>query len=151
MSRLRRMGTVGTFAALALVGTGSAFAATPQQIYRDIGDNGKLDRQYSAADLDRAFDLLSVVGTDPRPADGPKLNQIMPARAAPPRATKRSDRRVPRSDRRVPFSALDAALFGAGCVPLLLIVAGFGSATARLKRSRPVSRGRGRNRRSRAA
>ena len=39
----------------ALLLAASAGAATPQQIYRDLADNNRLDRQYSRADIERAL------------------------------------------------------------------------------------------------
>ena len=50
----RRCVVWGVVACSALVLAGSALAATPQQIYRDYADNGRLDHQYSQADLQRA-------------------------------------------------------------------------------------------------
>jgi hypothetical protein len=39
-----------------------AFGATPAQIYKDYADNGRLDRSYSKADLQRAVHDASVQG-----------------------------------------------------------------------------------------
>jgi opacity protein-like surface antigen len=39
----------------ALILSPAALAATPTQIYRDYADNGRLDGQYSQADLNRAL------------------------------------------------------------------------------------------------
>jgi hypothetical protein len=84
---------VGT---LALACAGPALAVSPQQIYRDLADNGRLDGRYSRADITRAFNLDPVIRTDaPRPAK--------------------------RSGRKIPFSGLDLALFTVGGGPLLLI------------------------------
>lgn len=119
MSGFRRLAAVGAAAALALVGTGSAFAATPQKLYRDLVDNGRLDGRYTRAEIDRAFNLPPKVGTDREPAMPRKPIAVPSASEAAqsPRATRQSDRRVP-------FSALDAALLFAGGGPLLLIGAG---------------------------
>jgi hypothetical protein len=117
MSAYRRLAAVGAIAALSIVGAGSAFAATPQQIYRDLADNGRLDGVYTRADIERALNLPPVVGTDafqpaPRKPIAESAEEAGSAHAAE------------RSDRRVPFSALDAALLVAGGGPLLLIGAG---------------------------
>ena len=117
MSAYRRLAAVGAIAALSIVGAGSAFAATPQQIYRDLADNGRLDGVYTRADIERALNLPPVVGTDafqpaPRKPIAESVEEAGSVRAAE------------RSDRRVPFSALDAALLVAGGGPLLLIGAG---------------------------
>jgi hypothetical protein len=118
MSGNRRLAAAGAIWVLALAAAGSATAATPQTIYRDLADNGRLDRAYSRADLERALDVKPVFGMDaqiPRkPIRVPQASEAAPA----PRAT------AGKADRRIPFSALDAALLVAGSVPLLLIGAG---------------------------
>jgi hypothetical protein len=100
--------TVG-FCMLALAGP--SHAASPQEIYRDLADNGRLDRTYSQADLARAFNLERVMGTDESPVRRPAT--VSPG----PTAAKRSERKIP-------FSGLDLALFIAGGGPLLLIGVG---------------------------
>jgi hypothetical protein len=119
MSGHRRLIAVGAAATLALLGGGTAFAATPQEIYRDLADNGRLDGRYTRAEVERAFNLPPVVGTDKREPTARKPIAVPAAGEAAPtsRASKRSDRRVP-------FSALDVALLVAGGGPLLLIGAG---------------------------
>ena len=117
MSGYRRLAAVGATAALGLVGPGSAFAATPQQIYRDLADNGRLNGAYTRAEIERALNLPPVVGTDAfQPA--PRRPIAVPAEEA------QSARAAGRSDRRVPFSSLDVALLVAGGGPLLLLGAG---------------------------
>jgi hypothetical protein len=99
----------------ALLLTANAGAATPQQIYRDLADNGRLDKKYSRADVDRALS-----------------NPSLPAYARPERAAPRPQARtmpvVPKASvddgRSLPFTGLDAALFGAVGGPLLLLGAG---------------------------
>jgi hypothetical protein len=86
-------------------------AASPQRIYQDLADNGRLDGKYSRADIARAFNLQQVVKTD----------KALPApvvrRTAPKAEPKRSNRRVP-------FTGIDAALLVVGGAPLLLIGVG---------------------------
>src|SRR6266508_2153145 len=54
--RMMSRGALGlTLATCALLLASGASAATPQQIYRDLADNGWLDRKYAQADLDRAL------------------------------------------------------------------------------------------------
>src|SRR5688572_8226022 len=60
MSGHRRLVAVGAAATLALLGGGTAFAATPQEIYRDLADNGRLDGRYTRAEVERAFNLPPV-------------------------------------------------------------------------------------------
>ena len=130
MSRHRRLAAVGAAAVLALLGAGSAFAATPQQIYRDLADNNRLDKQYKRADLERAFNLKQVLETDGRPRT--RIREPESTQTAPAVQTPR------RRERRVPFSGIDVALLVAGGGPLLLIGVGIrrrlanGSAAARV-------------------
>jgi hypothetical protein len=119
MSGQRRLATVGVVVALTLVAAGSAFAGTPQQIYRDLADNNKLDGKYTLAELERAFNLHQVLRTDPRKPDVPRKPIAVPAASDGVQAP-----RARRTQRRVPFSALDAALLVAGGGPLLLIGVG---------------------------
>ena len=46
--------------AAALIAASGAFAATPQEIYSDYADNGRLDKAYTPADLDRALKNAAV-------------------------------------------------------------------------------------------
>lgn len=91
---------VGT---LALACAGPALAVSPQKIYRDLADNGRLDGRYSRADIARAFNLDRVIHTD---ANAP---------------TRRPASVPASSGRKIPFSGLDLALFTVGGGPLLLI------------------------------
>ncbi|MDP9491542.1 MAG: hypothetical protein M3P42_04980 [Actinomycetota bacterium] len=120
VSGQRRFVTVGVVALLALVGVGSAFAATPQQIYRDLADNNRLDGKYTPAELEHAFNLHQVTGTDKRKPQSPRK----PIGESAASGGVQAPRATPRTNRRVPFSALDAALLVAGGGPLLLIGAG---------------------------
>ena len=91
-----------------LVGTGVASAASPQTIYRDLADNGRLDGHYTRADIARAFNLDRVVRTDRRPArvrPAPTVHKVVAGK----------------SERRVPFTGLDVALLTIGGGPLILI------------------------------
>jgi hypothetical protein len=135
MSGHRRLAAVGAIAALALVGSGSAFAATPQTIYRDLVDNGRLDGKYTRAEIERAFKLPPKVRTDRAPSTAlPRKPIAVPSAGE----TAQSPRTAKRSDRRVPFSALDAALLVAGGAPLLLIGAGLRRRIAATPREAPV-------------
>jgi hypothetical protein len=49
-----------TLFAAALIAASGALAATPQEIYSDYADNGKLDKAYTPADLDRALKNAAV-------------------------------------------------------------------------------------------
>ena len=101
----------------ALLLAASAGAATPQQIYRDLADNGRLDQTYSRADIERAF------GSNPSiPA------YVKPERTLSGAQTPRVQPAIPKASaddgHSLPFTGLDAALFGAVGAPLLLLGAG---------------------------
>ena len=101
----------------ALLLAASAGAATPQQIYRDLADNGRLDQTYSRADVDRAFGSNPSIPAYAKPERAPNRPQA-PA-VQPAVHTASAD-----DGRSLPFSGLDAALFVAVGGPLLLLGAG---------------------------
>jgi hypothetical protein len=113
---VRKALTALAASALIVLPAGSAAAATPQQVYRDLADNGRLDRTYSRADIERAFG-----------------NPSIPAYARPERVVREPEsvtppRGVPTASvdggRALPFSGIDLALLGAVGGPLLLLGAG---------------------------
>jgi hypothetical protein len=109
--------TATAAALIALFAASNAGAATPQQIYRDLADNNRLDRQYSRADIERAFGNNPSIPGYVRPVrEAPRTPQVRsaPAPAASPDVGGRS----------LPFTGLDAALFGIVGGPLLLLGAG---------------------------
>jgi hypothetical protein len=96
-------------AALAL-GVGPALGATPQQIYKDYADNGRLDHKYSQADLQRAQRDAALQGY-PRVGVEGAVQQALGAQAV-------------KTNGGLPFTGLDLALLAAGGA--LLLVAGTG-------------------------
>jgi hypothetical protein len=60
MGRTRMAIAVIFLSAAAVIAASGAFAATPQEIYRDYADNGRLDGQYSPADLERVLKNAAV-------------------------------------------------------------------------------------------
>ena len=94
----------------------SAGAATPQQIYRDLADNGQLDRPYSRADVDKALNNPSLPAYA-RPERASRTPQSRPAPAVAPKASVDDGLSLP-------FTGLDLALLGAVGGPLLLLGAG---------------------------
>jgi hypothetical protein len=99
---------VALFAATA----GNAAAAKPQQIYRDLADNGRLDRKYSRADINRALRNPTIPGYA-RPESLGRTPQSHYLPTARPSTAGEA--------RALPFSGLDLALFGAIGGPLLLL------------------------------
>lgn len=98
-------------ATCALLLSSVASAATPQQIYRDLADNGRLDRKYARADVNRALRNPSIPGYA-----RPERIARSPQAFAPPAAKPlRNDGTA------LPFSGVDLALFLAIGGPLLLV------------------------------
>jgi len=107
----RRFAIWGVTACAALaLGAGSALGATPQQIYRDYADNGRLDHKYSQADLQRAQRDAALQGY-PRVGVQGAVEQALGAQAV-------------KTQGGLPFTGLDLALLAAGGG--LLLVAGTG-------------------------
>src|ERR687897_2072647 len=111
-ARLRRVLGFVIVLSLALACAGPALAVSPQRIYKDLADNGKLDGNYTRADIARAFNLERVVRTDQREPAQAEAEATPPPR---PAATGKP------SSRRIPFTSLDLALLVVGGGPLLLI------------------------------
>lgn len=111
-ARLRRVLGFLIVSSLALACASQALAVSPQRIYKDLADNGKLDGNYTRADIARAFNLERAVRTDQREPAQAEADATPPPR---PAATGK------RSSRRIPFTGLDLALLGVGGGPLLLI------------------------------
>ena len=103
---------------------GSAGAATPQRVYQDLADNGRLDREYSRADIERAFGNPSI------PAYARKRLTRTPQTVSPP---SRPPAASVDGERALPFSGLDVALLGAVGGPLLLL----GASMRHFGRARP--------------
>lgn len=119
MRRGRIITAVAALAGAAVVGVPGAFAATPQQIYRDYQD-GRLDGHYSKADLSRALKDAVIQGYKK-----PTSNGIVPAiktqknkstggvaGASLPAAKKAG---------KLPFTGADLALMTVGGLSLLLL------------------------------
>jgi hypothetical protein len=113
----RKAWTAAAAASIALFAAGSAGAATPQQIYRDLADNNRLDRKYSRADIERAFGRNPSISGYVRPLLEPERAPHA-RRATPPATSGDTD------GRSVPFTGLDAALLALVGAPLLLLGAG---------------------------
>ena len=102
----------------ALLLAASAGAAAPQQIYRDLADNGRLDQTYSRADIERAFGSNPSIPAYAKPPERvPSVVQAPPVQPSVPTASADDGHSLP-------FTGLDAWLFGAISAPLLLLGAG---------------------------
>ena len=60
MGRSRIKAALFVLSAAALIAAPGALSATPQEIYRDYADNGRLDRAYTPADLERVLKNAAV-------------------------------------------------------------------------------------------
>ena len=108
-------GVVGVLAGICLlIFAGSASAATPQRIYRDLADNGRLDHHYSKQDIIRALHMPSLQRYELDTASSRPVPTPMPTSSSPEKA------------RSIPFSGIDLALFGGVGGPLLILGAGLG-------------------------
>jgi hypothetical protein len=107
---VRRLIVLGvlTCAVGMLAATPAAFAASPQQIYRDYADNGRLDHQYSKGDLRRALKYAALQGYSKVGVQG-AVQQALGAQAV-------------KTNGGLPFTGLDLGLLAAGGA--LLLVAG---------------------------
>lgn len=109
--------TAAVAALIALHAAANAGAATPQQIYRDLADNGQLNGTYSRADIERAFGSNPSIPSYARPVGEPQRTPQV-TRSAPAESGSGE------TGASLPFTGLDAALFGAVSAPLLLLGAG---------------------------
>lgn len=97
--------------------SGQASAAAPdvsQRIFSDLADNGRLDGDYTRAQINRALHTPSLRGYE-------RTESARTPAVAPPASTPASA-----PDGPLPFSALDVALFAGVGAPLLLLGASLG-------------------------
>ena len=109
---------LATLAVLAFAGPTAAATpricnATPQKIYADLADNGRLDRHYCASEINRALHSPSLQRYEAR-----TRATTPPAPAPPPVAAEARGS--------LPFSGVDLALFAGAIGPLLLVGASLG-------------------------
>jgi hypothetical protein len=109
MSAGQRTLATCALAVIGLIGAGTASAASPQRIYADLADNGRLDGKYTRAEIERALSLEQVVRSD----GGTRVRR--------PTVVATSRSRPPKQSDRLPFTGLDVALLAVGGGPLILI------------------------------
>jgi hypothetical protein len=122
-------------AVVALVGTPAAWAATPEQIYRDFAEDNRLDGRYSVNDLQSTLQspIVQGYGDDDvvsglRPAVQSEIaeqQQGVAAQGQPPLETASESETLP-------FTGLDLALLTAGGLFLLA----FGASLRRLAKAK---------------
>ena len=125
MRRGRMMVVTVACALAAVVGAPGALGATPQQIYKDYADNGRLDGNYSSADLKRALKDAVVQGYGAPTSAGiaPTIKKKLTGQGVSP-----SHKSLPGAKRAangtLPFTGLDLALMVTGGLGLLMLGAG---------------------------
>jgi hypothetical protein len=107
---MRRLSLCIAAGAAALVFAPAALSATPTQIYRDYADNGRLDHQYSQADLSRALKDAVLQGYGNGNVQPGLQEELVQAGAA--------------GQSGLPFTGLDLTLMVVGGSALLLAGAG---------------------------
>ena len=119
MRRGRIISVVTAFAAAVAVGAPGALAATPQQIYKDYADNGRLDGHYSKADLQRALHDAVIQGYKPATSVAPAIKKKISSPSSGVAGAKSLP--APKKQGALPFTGLDLALMTIGGFSLLLL------------------------------
>ncbi len=153
MGRSRMKAAVIVLSAAALVAAPGAFSATPQEIYRDYADNGRLDKAYSPADLERVLKNAAVqqygpgtVGGGLKPAVEEEIDEATPGTTggssggtsggSSPGGTAGGQTGGGTSPVQtsggLPFTGLDLSLIAAGALGLILL----GAALRRVARQK---------------
>jgi hypothetical protein len=109
---------VTAFAAAVAVGAPGALAATPQQIYKDYADNGRLDGHYSKADLQRALKDAVIQGYKPATSVAPAIKKKI---SSPSSGVAGASLPAAKKQGALPFTGLDLALMTIGGFSLLLL------------------------------
>ena len=118
MHRGRIITAVTAFAAAVAVGAPGALAATPQQIYKDYADNGRLDGHYSKADLQRALHDAVIQGYKPATSVAPAIKKKI---SSPSSGVAGAKLPAAKKQGALPFTGLDLALMTVGGFSLLLL------------------------------
>ena len=107
----------------AVVGAPGALGATPQQIYKDYADNGRLDQSYSSADLKRALKDAVLQGY-PEQTSGAGLAPTIKKKLSSGVAASPKSLPAAKQAGALPFTGLDLALMVTGGLGLLMLGAG---------------------------
>lgn len=99
-----------------------AASSSPREIYADFADNGRLDGQYSAAELERALEDVEAQGY-PGAGTGPAQAAIQEQLGR--QAGGEGVDAVGQSGGTLPFTGIDLALLTFGAGALLLLGWGF--------------------------
>jgi hypothetical protein len=126
-----------------LIAAPAAFSATPQEIYRDFADNGRLDANYQPADLEAALKHATAQAYPPagtgglKPAveeeiDDPTSGGGGGTTGGSPGGTSAGGTSPVQSSGGLPFTGLDLSLIAAGALGLILL----GAALRRVARQK---------------
>lgn len=118
MTKMKRFGVLGVTSLLALVSVSAAISASPREIYKDYADNGRLDRNYSDADLRAVLADAAIQGYG-NPVVTPRL------RTEVRKQISGVDVKAVGRSGSLPFTGVDLALVTAGAGFLLLMGWGF--------------------------
>ena len=144
MGRSRIKAAVITLFAAALVAAPGAFSATPQEIYKDFADNGTLDGNYPASDLEAALKNAAAQAYPPPGSGGlkPEVEEEIDEGTQPgtsgasPGGTSGGEAgggtSPVQSSGGLPFTGLDLSLIAAGALGLILL----GAALRRVARQK---------------
>jgi hypothetical protein len=119
---VRRRGVIwiaATAAVVAAFAAPGAFAASSQQIYKDYADNGRIDGQYSRADLQRALRDVQVQGYGK-----PSVSAGLPAAIQKSLGAQGGLASTGHPTGGLPFTGFDLALMLLGGLGLLTLGAG---------------------------
>jgi len=117
MRRGRVISAVTVFAAAVAVGAPGALAASPQQIYKDYADNGRLDGTYSRGDLQRALHDAVIQGYKPATSVAPAIHKKLSSPSSGVAGAVKQQGTLP-------FTGFDLALMAVGGFSLLALGAG---------------------------
>ena len=139
MGRSRMKAVLVMLSAAALIAASGALSATPQEIYSDYADNGRLDNAYTPADLERALENAAVQaygkpGTGGlKPAVEEEIDSTPGGTSGGNAGGQASGGTAPvQSSGGLPFTGVDLSLIAAGALGLIL----FGAALRRVARHR---------------
>jgi hypothetical protein len=118
MRRGRLITAVTAFAAAVAVGAPGALAASPQQIYKDYADNGRLDGNYSNSDLQRALHDAVIQGYKPATTVAPAIKKKI---SQPSSGVAGANLPKVKRQGALPFTGLDLALMTVGGFSLLML------------------------------
>ena len=120
----RLIAGAGVLAAALMIAAPIATAATPEDIYRDYADNGRLDQAYTPAELQRALKDAVVQGYGG--PSGKTLKPTVKKTISEVKSEEKDVQPVPpvKKEGGLPFTGLDLALITFGGASLLLFGAG---------------------------